>query len=132
MNSNMGFSGINNYFSNRSSNANTAISKHNGEKYFVSNCPNVVDFIFLKKPTYLNSPIARNKNIITIIHSPYFNSQPGKNENNTVALAKLKTAKHNRTKPTKKHSGIFGFNTFSVSTLVGIAVSAPHRPPSPQ
>lgn len=48
------------------------INKQRGENILESAFANSVFFIFLKKPTYLNSPIARIPKIVGIIIAPFF------------------------------------------------------------
>jgi hypothetical protein len=49
---------------------NIAINKQRGENNFVSSLPNDVFFTLLKKPMYLNSPIALKRKIAGIIQLP--------------------------------------------------------------
>ena len=81
---------------------------------------------------YLNSPIALAMNITASIHSPYLDNQCGKLIDMMPTFIKIKTAAPANPIATIKHSKGPGLITFLPFSCVGMAVSSPHLPPSPQ
>jgi hypothetical protein len=55
-----------------------------------------VSFIFLKKPTYLKSPIALKVKILAIIQSPYLESHCGELKVISPDITKMKRPKPNK------------------------------------
>lgn len=99
----------------------------------VSCFANLVCLIFLKKPTYFPSPIARNKKIIPpAIQSHFERGEDLMTANKSICTNRSTDAKKH-SNPIKSVPNILGRKTGNLlSSLVGRAAFSPQLPPNAQ